>query len=195
MPDRTCSLDDCDTKSYARGLCSKHYQRWKKANGYPKGQRKPRPSCSVEGCDRPHNSRGLCHMHWLRQHRHGDPAQVAVIVGDDAARWWSYVNQSGPVPTHCPDLGPCWVWTGATNTEGYASLRVRGRLVRAHRFGYEMLAGPIPRGLVLDHLCINPPCVNPAHLEPVTRAENNARARFWLALVAPEPAWTPAEPS
>jgi hypothetical protein len=45
-------------------------------------------------------------------------------------------------------------------------------IIRAHRFAYELLVGPIPEGLVIDHLCRNRRCVNPAHLEPVTAEEN-----------------------
>lgn len=68
----------------------------------------------------------------------------------------------------------CWVYTGYLN-DGYGYHG--GKL--AHRLSYEELVGPIPEGLEIDHLCRNPPCVNPAHLEPVTRAEN-IRRRFAL---------------
>jgi hypothetical protein len=72
----------------------------------------------------------------------------------------------------------CWLWTASTDGRGrYGSFGVHGRLVRAHRFAYELLVGPIPDGLVLDHLCSVTRCVNPAHLEPVTQAENNRRSR------------------
>lgn len=178
MPDRTCSVVGCDDPHYARGFCSKHYQRWKSANGYPKGPRRQRGTCSIDGCEKPHNTDGLCHMHWLRRHRHGDPHTTAYIMGDDEARFWSKVNQDGPLPTWAAFLGPCWLWTGAPNTFGYGDLRLTTGLVRAHRFSYEMLVGPIPDGLHIDHLCRVRACVNPAHLEPVTQAENNERARL-----------------
>jgi hypothetical protein len=65
----------------------------------------------------------------------------------------------------------CWLWTGPKASNGY------GRIAHiwAHRFAYELSVGPIPAGLVIDHLCRNRSCVNPDHLEPVTYRENNMR--------------------
>lgn len=80
-------------------------------------------------------------------------------------RFWQYVDQSGD----------CWVWTASVRADGYGEFRVDGRLVRPHRFAYEQMVGPIPDGLVIDHLCRNRRCVNPSHLEPVTPLVNNQR--------------------
>jgi hypothetical protein len=72
--------------------------------------------------------------------------------------------------------GDCWTWTGvARGTGGYGGFRYDGRMQFAHRVSYELLVGPIPEGLVIDHLCRNRKCVNPEHLEPVTQTENMAR--------------------
>lgn len=93
-------------------------------------------------------------------------------------RFWPRVDKRGPVPPHRPDLGPCWLWTGAKNNKGYGQLGLTGRgagSVLAHRLAYNLLVGPIPDGLQLDHLCRNRTCVNPAHLEPVTHQENLRR--------------------
>lgn len=77
-----------------------------------------------------------------------------------------------------PDDGStCWIWTGAIHANGYGAKRVHGRLYKVHRLAYEAVAGPIPAGLDLDHLCHVRACCNPNHLEPVTRAENLRRAR------------------
>ncbi len=67
---------------------------------------------------------------------------------------------------------PCWIWTRSLNGSGYARIYVNRRLVRAHRFAYEYHIKNIPEGLDLDHLCRNRACVNPNHLEPVTRKVN-----------------------
>jgi hypothetical protein len=85
--------------------------------------------------------------------------------GKIECRFWEKVDKNGQVPAHCPELGPCWVWTGADNG-GYGVLKVPGskELVRAHSFSWELHNGPIPKGLWALHHCDNPPCVRPTHL-------------------------------
>lgn len=70
----------------------------------------------------------------------------------------------------------CWEWAPPVNKKtGYAMFSVRKSMYLAHRFTYLLFAGPIPDGLVCDHLCRNKICVNPAHLEPVTPKINIQR--------------------
>lgn len=71
--------------------------------------------------------------------------------------------------------GLCWAWTGAVQSRGYGSFFHGGRAQSTHRLAYELLVGPIPAGLQIDHLCENKRCCNPAHLEPVTGKTNCER--------------------
>jgi hypothetical protein len=81
-------------------------------------------------------------------------------------RFWSKVQER--------DDG-CWVWTAYKDSRGYGRFNVGGRIEYAHRVAYTQVIGVIPEGLVIDHLCRNTSCVNPAHMEAVSHGENTAR--------------------
>lgn len=69
----------------------------------------------------------------------------------------------------------CWLWQGTTTPLGYGQATVQRKSRYVHRLMYELLVGPIPPGLVIDHLCRVRNCVNPHHLEPVTQKVNTRR--------------------
>ena len=127
-------------------------------------------TCSIEGCGKPRRKRGWCEMHYQRWRRYGDPmgdVPPEPKGGPPAERFWAKVAVT---PS-------CWLWTACTDGKGYGLFTLDGRTVRVHRWSYEQLVGPIPEGLVTDHLCRVHNCVNPAHLEPVTSRENSLRGR------------------
>ena len=72
------------------------------------------------------------------------------------------------------DFG-CWIYTGPRH-KGYGQASYQGRRWQVHRLAWTLANGPIPEGKVLDHLCRNRACCNPAHLEPVTDRENIHRS-------------------
>jgi len=86
-------------------------------------------------------------------------------------RFWSKVDKSGA----------CWLWTASLDGHGYGHIACGGapHLVAAHRWAYQGARGPIPHGSEIDHLCREPRCVNPAHLEAVTHSENIRRGFAW----------------
>jgi hypothetical protein len=102
-----------------------------------------------------------CYQRWLKT-----GSTVKRVPPSPAERFWAKVNRTDS----------CWLWT-ATGYGGYGWFWDGERPALAHRYSYELHRGPIPEGLVIDHLCRNPPCVNPAHLEAVTQQENLMRGR------------------
>lgn len=103
---------------------------------------------------------------WPGNH-HGVPA---------SDRFWVKVNKNGPVPSGRADLGPCWLWTGSAGSSTHGRFcDGSGSEVQAYRWSYENAFGPIPKAFVVHHICCNPPCVNPAHLEAIPFRENVLR--------------------
>lgn len=87
-------------------------------------------------------------------------------------------RQGPPLLRFCSKVkivpGQCWEWTDSLRG-GYGRLKVDGHYIPAHVFAYQTFIGPVPDGLDLDHVCRNRACVNPLHLEPVTRSVNVRR--------------------
>lgn len=121
-------------------------------------------ACSSPDCLLPHTARGFCQKHYdiFRRPRVGRFKQT------DEDRFWVFVEKTET----------CWLWKSSCfsgTTRGQFKSRRLGKNFKAYRFSYELIKGKIPDGLTLDHLCRNPNCVNPDHLEAVTAKENVAR--------------------
>lgn len=91
------------------------------------------------------------------------------MTGPEHERFWSKVGKAAPAG--------CWPWLASVQKKrgGYGQFKIGPRTRRAHIVSYELIVGLVPAGMVLDHLCRNPRCVNPAHLDPVPHGENTRR--------------------
>jgi HNH endonuclease len=162
MTERICSVDQCGKRLVARGLCSGHWTRWRKY-GDPLGSAAPRfpTECTVEGCSQPHYGRGWCQKHYSRVRATGTTEKID-RRSDPQPRFWAKVMKTDT----------CWLWLGATNDLGYGQIINRSRSSYVHRLSYEWANGPIPDGMMIDHICQVPACVNPDHLRLATRKQN-----------------------
>lgn len=129
-------------------------------------------TCSLPGCEDPHEARGWCTKHYQRWKTHGDPLGGARRLPwpENLLRRLRFCSPTS-MPTGCIE------WTGSTDVHGYGGINSPGSH-RAHRAAYELVVGPIPPDHELDHLCENPSCVNPGHLDPVTKEEHARRSRM-----------------
>ena len=127
------------------------------------------PNCSTVDCSQLARSKtaALCDMHYKRNWRYGSVHAVRPNQKTPWERFWVKVDASGD----------CWEWTASTRGAGYGQFGwAPDRIIDAHRVVWELLVGPIPEGLTIDHLCRNKICVNPDHLEVVTYQENINRS-------------------
>ncbi len=121
-------------------------------------------NCSIEGCVKRDSVAGFCSAHFKEDRKAGLellPQRTPQARFED--RFWAKVDRSGD----------CWEWT-ASKIKGHGHLgAANGGTAYAHRVSYELLVGPIPAGMEIDHMCHNRGCVNPEHLRVVTPKQNN----------------------
>lgn len=127
--------------------------------------------CSIPACQRPHAARGYCNVCYRQAIKAGIINVIRPQGRSIEERFWSNVVE---------DPSGCWIWTGGKTRGGYGQFTPittgpEAKTWKAHRFAYDIMVGPIPDGLQLDHLCRVRHCVNPEHLEPVTAQVNTLR--------------------
>lgn len=183
-----CTVEGCDRVVRGHRLCNMHYQRMVRHGDPLAGgvfrvlDRSASDLCSIGGCGLPVKARKLCNSHYLRLRRYGDPLAGGVSRRCDRSLEDRLLER---VSREAEDA--CWLWSGPLH-KGYGQLSTPQGSRGVHVVAYELYIGPVPDGLVLDHLCHNKDmscpggvvcihrrCCNPTHLEPVTRLENVLR--------------------
>lgn len=126
--------------------------------------------CSFVGCERKAESGGLCNGHYLQQWR-----------GKTLVPIWTKTRKRGSPPrincdeVMCPRLdliGMCHVFRGSKVGDGYGHVSVNGKSIAVHKYIWEQINGPTPKGMEIDHQCRNRGCCNEDHLRCVTKKVN-----------------------
>lgn len=159
MPDRICSIPDCDRRHEAHGYCARHYQKWYRLGDPCAGKtRRPRAvPCSVLTCPSRAVAKGLCSIHHDRMRTTGRLEPLTV-----AERLWSKIDKQA--------MDECWPWIGGFGPAGYGHFALDGDVMAASRATFYIVHGYLPP--VVRHTCDNPPCCNPQHLLPGTQQDN-----------------------
>lgn len=125
----------------------------------------PKTTCSIDGCENKTYGHGWCNKHYRRWYKNGDPT---------ATSYERFSTPEGAFKAKTEWSGDCLVWTGSKDPNGYGQIQVSGRLISPHRYAWERENGPIPSGIMVNHMCWNPSCVNVEHLELSTNAQNSS---------------------
>ena len=121
-----------------------------------------RGQCSAPECTEPIKCNGLCNVHNSRLYRTGSlDAKPKYHDPEKCFEGRTQLDENG-----------CLIWTGNLGGAGYGRINVNGKRMKAHSYAWERANGPIPEGLMIDHMCFNRACVNIEHLRLATRAQN-----------------------
>ena len=159
---KQCSIDGCDsTGRLKRGWCPKHYSRWLNHGdpNYRPVHAKDLP-CKVESCEKLVHAKGMCNQHYRRFLATGKTSLDRLT---EVERFWSHVDKKTPLE--------CWEWQGGKRSD-YGFFNIPPTTIGAHRYSFELANGEIPDGKMVDHICHNPPCVNPYHLRLADYSQN-----------------------
>lgn len=162
-----CSIDGCEQKHRARGLCSTHYNRLARTGTTEVSPSAPARHCSVEECGLEHYALGACRGHY-RQLKRG--VRLTPLV--ERYRVSRSASREERLRAYTSKSPECWDWTGPVDAYGYGAIWSNGARAKAHRVAYEIANGSIPPRMQIDHMCGNRRCVRPEHLQVVTNKEN-----------------------
>ncbi|WRS30563.1 HNH endonuclease signature motif containing protein [Actinomycetaceae bacterium MB13-C1-2] len=126
--------------------------------------------CQIAGCARRVKARGFCDTHYHQDRRARGYKKPKRKISDPGV----LDDFNAKILVRGDD--ECWPWEGGFNSKNYGVFSLEGVAKLAHRVAWEQANGPIPADMTVDHLCQNKKCMNTAHMEIVSRAENSRRA-------------------
>lgn len=171
MVQRTCDIEGCPRPHKSKGLCDTHYCQVRHGRTITPLEPISRIICSFPGCGRTKHAYGLCIGHLAQQKRGAVLSDLRLVKRFEtlSERFEAMLDRDAP--------NGCWVWLGSRGRLGYGVTPKMGEVKSAiaHRAYLQLLGYEVPDGMHVDHLCRNPPCCNPEHLEVVTPRENILR--------------------
>ena len=125
--------------------------------------------CSIPDCENKYMSRGWCSLHYQRWRAYGDVNYpVKHKSAEKTANEYLLANSDKAARSEC------WVWKRAVTKHGYGHINPRFGEHQAHRLAYATWVQPIKEHSQIHHKCANKACINPDHLQEVSKTDNAA---------------------